>query len=126
MRRDCLDELSDYIQSAEETNRRGVVEDELEEARSRQEKLKGEVDGLRTSLERSRLRIGITPTQFRQTSFHESPARWRTRDSPECAKCRAADRHPSYLPFPFGFRCSRTGLRLDFSPRFIEAQKAAW
>lgn len=67
MRRDCLNELSDYIQSAEEGNRRGVVEDELEEARSRQEKLKGEIDDLRTSLERSRLRIGITPTQFRQT-----------------------------------------------------------
>ena len=67
MRRDDLDELADFIENAELEGRRTVVEDELESTRSRQDKLKGEVEGLRTRLQRSRQRIGITAPQFRQT-----------------------------------------------------------
>ena len=67
MRRDKLDELANFIQNATAGDQRKIVEDELEEARSRQEKLKVEVDGLRTRLQRSRQRIGITAPQFRQT-----------------------------------------------------------
>ena len=48
-------------------NRTKIAEEELEEARSRQEKLKEEVDGLRTRLLRSQQRIGLTAPQFRQT-----------------------------------------------------------
>ena len=67
MRRDKLDELASSIQNAATEDRRGIVEDELEEARSRQEKLKEEVDSLRTRLQRSQQHIGITAPQFRQT-----------------------------------------------------------
>ena len=67
MRRDKLDELANAIQNAATDDRRGIVEDELEEARSRQEKLKEEVEGLRNRLQRSQQHIGITAPQFRQT-----------------------------------------------------------
>ena len=67
MRRDHLDELAEFIDNAKLDGRRSVVEDELEATRSRQEKLKVEVEGLRTRLQRSRERIGITAPQFRQT-----------------------------------------------------------
>ena len=67
MRRNHLDELAEFIENAELDSRRSVVEDELEAARSRQEKLKVEIEGLRTRLERSGQRIGITAPQFRQT-----------------------------------------------------------
>ena len=67
MRRNHLDELVEFIDNAELDSRRSVVEDELEAARSRQKKLKVEVEGLRTRLQRSRQRMGITAPQFRQT-----------------------------------------------------------
>ena len=68
MRRDKIDELANSIQDDAVTDdRRRIVEDELEESRSRQAKLKEEVDGLRTRLQRSQQHIGITAPQFRQT-----------------------------------------------------------
>ena len=67
MRRNKLDELANLIRNAKADDRRKIVEDELEEARTRQDKLQAEVDGLRNRLERSRRHIGITAPQFRQT-----------------------------------------------------------
>ena len=67
LRRDKLIDLANSIENAAADRRTKVAEDELEEARSRQEKLKVEVDGLRTRLQRSQERIGITAPQLRQT-----------------------------------------------------------
>ena len=67
LRRDKLDELANSIESATADRRTKVAEEELEEARSRQEKLKEDVEGLRTRLQRSQQRIGMTAPQFRQT-----------------------------------------------------------
>ena len=67
IRRDSLDALKKFILDAGEDARRKVAEDELEEVRSRQEKLSEEVDALRGRLERSRRHIGLTPERFRQT-----------------------------------------------------------
>ena len=67
MRRDTLDDLANCIQNAVAVDRRKIVEDELEQARFRQEKLKEEVDGLRTRLDRSKQHIGLTAQQFQQT-----------------------------------------------------------
>ena len=67
MRRDALDDLALRIENQSAGQGRQTVEDELEEARARQDKLRDEVDGLRTRLERSRTHIGITAPQLRQT-----------------------------------------------------------
>ena len=67
MRRDGLDELAAFIGDLAPGERQRTVDDELEEARLRQDKLRKEVDGLRTNLERSRTHIGMTSPQFRQT-----------------------------------------------------------
>ena len=67
MRRDELNALANSMRDAATDDRRKIVEDELEEARSRQEKLSQEVEGLRTRLQRSRQHIGITARQLRET-----------------------------------------------------------
>ena len=67
VRRDRLEEQTNLIRNAEADHRRKIVEDELEEARARQDGLKEEIDGLRNRLERSQQHIGITAPQFRQT-----------------------------------------------------------
>ena len=67
MRRDGIDGLSSSIRNLSGGELRRTVEDELEEARLRQDRLREEVDSLRTRLERSRTHIGLTAPQFRQT-----------------------------------------------------------
>ena len=67
IRRDGIDGLMTFIHDLSEGERQHTVEDELEEARLRQDKLQDEIDGLRTRLERSRTHIGIAAPQFRQT-----------------------------------------------------------
>ena len=67
IKRDEVPELENLIDGVQLDDHKQVVEDELEAARSRQSKLMREVDQLRDSLERSRTRIGITESQFRQT-----------------------------------------------------------
>ena len=67
IRRDSLDAQKRFIQDAGEDARRKVAEDELEDARSRQDKLSQEVETLRGRLERSRRQIGLTAERFRQT-----------------------------------------------------------
>ena len=67
MRRDGLDRLASNIRDLSASEQRQTVEEELEDARLRQDKLREEVDGLRTRLERSRMHIGIASSQFRQT-----------------------------------------------------------
>ena len=67
MRRDGLDGLSVFIRDLSAGEQQRTVEDELEDARLRQDKLRDEVDSLRTRLERSRVHIGLTASQFRQT-----------------------------------------------------------
>ena len=67
LRRNKLNELANFIQNETEDDRQTIANEELEDARLRQDNLKEEVDRLRNRLERSRRHIGITPRQFRQT-----------------------------------------------------------
>ena len=67
MRRDGIDGLAASIRDLSAGERRRTVEDELEDARLRQDRLRAEVDSLRTRLERSRTHIGLTAPQLRQT-----------------------------------------------------------
>ena len=67
LRRDRLEELSASIENLSTDDRQETVNDELEDARLRQDELQDQLDGLRTRLERSRRRIGIDPRQFRRT-----------------------------------------------------------
>ena len=67
LRRDRLDEIAAFIRNLSADERQETVNDELEDARLRQNDLRDELDGLRTRLERSRRHIGIAPRQFRQT-----------------------------------------------------------
>ncbi len=66
MRRDGIDGLAASIRDLSAGERRRTVEDELEDARLRQDRLREDVDSLRTRLERSRTHIGLTAPQFRQ------------------------------------------------------------
>ena len=67
MRRDRLDKLAVFIQDLSAGGQQRTIDDELEDTRLRQDRLREEVDGLRTRLERSRTRIGLAAPQFRQT-----------------------------------------------------------
>ena len=67
IKRDEVADLENLIDSVQLDDHKQVVEDELEAASSRQSKLMREVDELRDNLERSRIRIGITESQLRQT-----------------------------------------------------------
>ncbi len=67
MRHDNIEELTTFIQNFSPGEPQRTIKDELEDARHRQDRLREEVDGLRTRLERSRTRIGLTASQFHQT-----------------------------------------------------------
>ena len=67
IRRDKLHEHASFILDVSADDRQRTVDDELEDARIRQDKLREEVDGLRTRLERSRRHIGLAASQFQQT-----------------------------------------------------------
>ena len=67
MRREKIDALAAAIRDLSAGERRRTVEDELEDARLRQHRLREEVDSLRTRLERSRTHIGLTAPQYRRT-----------------------------------------------------------
>ena len=80
IRRDELVQVENLIDGVQIDNYKQVVEDELEAARSRQAKLREEVEQLRNRLEKSRTRIGITESQFRQTPVDEFTSLGRSRD----------------------------------------------
>ena len=67
IKRNEVAELENLIDGVQLDDHKQVVEDELEADRSRQSKLRQEVEQLRDGLERSRTRIGITESQLRQT-----------------------------------------------------------
>ncbi len=67
MRRDSIQSLMIDLGNLSAGERQRTVEDELEDARLRQDRLRDEVDRLRNRLERSRTHIGITARQFRST-----------------------------------------------------------
>ena len=50
MRRDQIDDLATFILNEGPGERQSVIEEELEDARSRQQKLLGDVEQLRTRL----------------------------------------------------------------------------
>ena len=100
MSRDRLDELAEFIEDAGLDDRRNVVEDELEASRSRQEKLKGEVEGLRDRLQRSRQRIGITAPQFRQTLSMSLRLAGAPAIEPEVVANGARENAPDMFEFP--------------------------
>ena len=67
LRRDRLNELADEIERTSAPGARKTVEEELEEARTREDRLRRSVEVLQGRLDRSRRRIGVTPAQFRRT-----------------------------------------------------------
>ena len=67
IRRDRIDGLAASIRDLSASERQRIVEEELEDARLRQNRLRDEVDRLRTRLERSRVHIGLTAPQLRRT-----------------------------------------------------------
>ena len=67
MRRDSIQRLMTDLGNLSAGERQRTVEEELEDARLRQDKLGEEIDRLRIRLDRSRTHIGITAQQFRQT-----------------------------------------------------------
>ena len=67
LRRDRLAELADGIERMSAHDERKTVEEELEEARTREDRLRRSVEVLQGRLDRSRRRIGVTPAQFRRT-----------------------------------------------------------
>ena len=67
MRRDGIQRMVTDLGNLSAGERQSTVEEELEDARLRQDRLREDVDRLRTRLERSRTHIGITARQFRQT-----------------------------------------------------------
>ena len=100
IRREELAELEGTIEGVQLDDRKQIVADELEVARSRQLKLEGEVEHLRNLLERSRTRMDMTEAQFRQTlsmSLQLSGAPGITEDNP--SQERAAD-SPRTFTFP--------------------------
>ena len=66
LRRDRLDRLAADIAALSPDTRQHTVDDELEHARLRQDRLRDALDTLRTRLEHARNHIGFTPPQFRQ------------------------------------------------------------
>ncbi len=67
MRHERVNALAATIQGLQTDDRKATIDEELEDARLRQDKLREEVDRLRNRLESSRAQIGLTPAQFRQT-----------------------------------------------------------
>ncbi len=67
MRRDSIQRMMTDLGNLSAGERQITVEEELEDARLRQNRLREDIDHLRTRLERSRTHIGITARQFRQT-----------------------------------------------------------
>ena len=109
IKRDELAELEDAIEGVQLDDHKQVVEEELEAARSRQLKLRGEVDQLRSTLETSRTRMGMTESQFRQTlsmSLQLSGAPGISEDNPR------QERQPD-VPRTFSFPASADALARD-------------
>ena len=67
VRHDNIQRLIDDLRNLSAGQRQRTVEEELENARLRQDRLREDVDRLRTRLERSRNHIGVTARQFCQT-----------------------------------------------------------
>ena len=67
LRRDRLNDLADGIEQISAHDERKTVEDELETARTREDRLRLSVEALQRRLDRSRRRIGVTPAQLRRT-----------------------------------------------------------
>ena len=109
IRRDGIDELMTYIQDLSAGQRRDTVDNELEEARLRQDKLQDDIDGLRTRLERSRTHIGIAAPQFRQTLSMSL----RLAGAPEIAEVDAGREREPDTPRRFVFPADDNALARD-------------
>ena len=109
IRRDGIDDLMTFIQDLSAGERRDTVEDELEEARFRQDKLEEEIDGLRTRLERSRTHIGIAAPQFQQTLSMSL----RLAGAPEIAEIDPGGAREPDTPRRFSFPADDNALSRD-------------
>ena len=109
LRRDQLNALEAVIRDSTVGERHGVVVDELEEARLRQEKLRIDIDELRTWLERSRTHIGIAAPQFRQTLSMSL----RLAGAPEIAEIDPGGARERDTPRRFSFPADDTMLAND-------------
>ena len=103
MRRDGIDRLAASIQGLSAGERQRTVEEELGDARLRQDELSRDVDRLRSRLERSRTHIGLTPRQFRQALSMSLKLAGASAIKEANAKKREADA-PCQYTFPAGDR----------------------
>ena len=124
MRRDGLDKLAAFIEDLSPGEQQRAVDDELEDARLRQDRLREEVDGLRTRLERSRTHIGLTAPQFRQNPVNELEARLRSGNRGGGSRRGARTQHPAPLRLSSRRPCARERLRLDCGARCVACAQA--
>ncbi len=109
LRRDGLDELASRVRDMSAGERRQAVEEELEDARRRQDRLRDDVDGLRSRLERSRIRIGLSAPRLRQTlSMSLGLA-----GAPGIAALDPDDRREADTPRRFAFPAGHDALARD-------------
>lgn len=121
MRRDGLDGLAAAIQDLSSGERQRTAAEELEDARLRQDRLREEVDGLRTRLERSRVHVGLTPAQLRQTLSMSL----RLAGAPGIAAADDAGSPPSGAPQCFVFPGDKGVLAADAGwTRALDALRA--
>ena len=118
MRRDGIDRLAAAIRNLADGDRQQTVTEDLEEARLRQNRLRDEVDALRTRLERSRTRIGLTAPQFRQTLSMSL----RLAGAPPIAAADADETPPPDHPRRFVFPADDRALAAD--PAWTQALDA--
>ena len=109
LRRDRLDEIAAFIGGLSAGARQEAANDELEDARLRQDELQDELDRLRTGLERSRRHIGIAPEQFRRTLSMGL----RLAGAPALAEIEPAGAREADVPRRFAFPAAAGALARD-------------
>ena len=109
MRRDSIQSLMTDLGNLSAGERQRTVEEELEDARLRQNRLRDEVDRLRNRLERSRTHIGITARQFRRTLSMSL----RLAGAPGITKLEDDGERPPDTPVRFSFPADNRVLASD-------------
>ena len=124
IRHDEVDELAEFIKNFTADDRQNTIQDELEETRSRQEKLLNEVDSLRTRLQRSRAAYQHNPRAIPSDSLNELAARWRSRNYRSWSRPRSGNWITPHICVSGDFRCLGPRFGLDSGARHIARPKA--
>ena len=100
LRRDRADRQAAAIRDFADNDRRETVRRELEDETRARRRLDGEIDRLRTVLERSRRHIGIEPEQFRRTLSTSLKLSGAPAIAPDGAGAEPAPDTPPLYAFP--------------------------